>query len=79
MIVKNVSLNGTFHSIHALLRPLKSNHLVVLCTGIIEFEQTFIQRLAAVRAATMFQRGETNMLAYIEPETQEARRLHLIA
>ncbi|KAF7503478.1 hypothetical protein GJ744_003707 [Endocarpon pusillum] len=51
----------------------------VSLNGMAEFEQTFIQRLAAVRAATMFHRSETNMLAYIDPETQEARLLHLIA
>lgn len=47
--------------------------------GMMEFEQTFIQHLATVQAATMLLRGETNMLAYVEPDTQERRRLHLVA
>jgi hypothetical protein len=53
--------------------------LTALCVGMAEFEQTFIQRLADMRVAAMLYRGENNMLAYINPRTQEGRGLHLIA
>jgi hypothetical protein len=45
----------------------------------VEFEQDFIQRLADIQAAVMFHRGENNMLAYVDPDKQEGRRLHLVA
>lgn len=79
LVVRNVSLNGIFHSNDALLRRLGSKHLMVSCVGMAEFEQGFIQRLAVKRASTMFFRGEANMLAYTKPDTQENRVLHVIA
>lgn len=78
LTVKGVSLHGMSTS-----KPRSGYHLASTIhssrSGMVDFEQAFIQRLADAQAAVMFHRGENNMLAYVDPDKQEGRRLHLVA
>lgn len=72
IIIRNVALNCKINAPINLIYA-KDNFLA----DIQEFEQKFIRTLSEAKAELMFSRSMNNMLAHVEPHTQQAYVLNL--
>lgn len=72
MIIRNVPLNC---KIDVPLNLIYTKYHFL--ADIQKFEQTFIRTLSEAKAELMFSRSMNNMLAHVEPHTQQAYVLNL--